>query len=153
MATATPTGSTNELFRQAVDTFQSAIKAGVKIQEDSTRQFIDMLRDFGSPMQWQKKGQEFVGEAVKLTQQNVEETVRAISQNAKTAMELFQKTMETRPGETEADNEARAREMWESTMAAMRAGTETILQANAHILDSWTDLAKKFSSQPTNGQH
>ncbi len=147
MTTATSTANPTELFRQAIETFESAVKTGVKMQEESTRRFTDMLRDWGSPIEWQKKSQAVMTEAIQVTQKNVEEAVKVMNQNAKTTMELMQKALDARNVSSEADQEARGRELWESALGAMRSGTEAVLQANARVLESWTALAKKVNGQ------
>ena len=97
MLNAAPSNSgTNpaDLFRQAVETFQSAIKTGVKIQEESARRFTEMFRDFGSPMEWQKNAQAMVNEAITAAQRNIDESIRLMNHNAQMAMSLLEKAFE-----------------------------------------------------------
>lgn len=48
MPTSESPSHPNELFRQAVEALETAVKSGAKIQE-SMRRFTESLRDFGSP--------------------------------------------------------------------------------------------------------
>ena len=92
MSTAIPT-STGEMFRQGMETFEAAMKAAARIQEESARRFADMLQEMGSPMQWQKRFQTVMTESVSMTQKNLDEAVKVMNQNAKATMELFQKAL------------------------------------------------------------
>ena len=44
-----------ELFREAMEPFQTAIKAGVELQEESIKRCTDILRDFGVPRHGKRK--------------------------------------------------------------------------------------------------
>lgn len=158
MATAN-TPNVSEMFRQGVDTFEAAMKATAKMQEESARRFTDMLQEIGSPAQWQKRVQTLMTEAVSVTQNNLDQAVKVMNQNAAATMELFQKAIQTTPVQQGPDAEEKYRELWESALGTLRRNTETILQANSRVAESWADLARKVSGQaveimagPENGQ-
>ncbi len=67
MPTSQAPTSPSDLFNQAVETFQTAIRTGAKVQEESTRRFTELLRDFGSPADWQKNAQSMVSSSPPLT--------------------------------------------------------------------------------------
>lgn len=142
----------SDLFRQAVETFQDAIRSGVKIQEDSAKRFTEVLRGLGSPLDWQKNTQLMVNEAIAATQRNMDESIRLMNHNAQTAMGLLQKAFEIRtngaaPGEAAAEGAASSDEMWETALGAMRTNTQVILQANARVLESWAQLAQEITGR------
>jgi ElaB/YqjD/DUF883 family membrane-anchored ribosome-binding protein len=140
--------SANDLFRQAMDTFQSAIRTGVKIQEESTKRFTEMLRDFGSPLDWQKSTQSMMNEAIKATQKNIDESIRLMNHNAQTAMNLWQKAFENRSvQQLQEGHAAPSEELWESALGALRTNTQVILQANTRVLESWAQLARELTSR------
>ena len=148
MTTASPM-SANDLFRQAMDTFQSAIRTGVKIQEESTKRFTEMLRDFGSPMEWQKNTQSMMNEAIKATQKNIDESIRLMNHNAQAAMGLWQKAFENRSKQQQFQEEGAAggEELWESALGVLRTNTQVILQANTRVLESWAQLARELTGR------
>jgi ElaB/YqjD/DUF883 family membrane-anchored ribosome-binding protein len=149
---ASPTGI-GDLFRQAVETFETALKTGVSMQEETARRFTEMLRDFGSPMEWQHKGQSVINETIVMTQKNVEESMRAMNQNAKAAMSLMQKTFEAHPlgngGTADKSQPAAAKpdDLWEAALGALRTNTQVALQANTRMMESWAQLAKDISGR------
>jgi hypothetical protein len=132
------------LFGQAVETFEAAIKTGVKMQEECTRWFTETLSELGSPQDWQSKSQTIVTESLQMAQKNIDEAVRMMNQNAKTAMELVQRAFETRQGGSGAEAQAKTQEIWETALGALRTNTEAIVQANSRMLETWTELAKKL---------
>jgi hypothetical protein len=134
------------MFRQGMETFETAMKTAARIQEESARRFTELLQEMGSPAQWQKRFQSVMGEAVVMTQKNFDEAIHVMSQNAKSTLELFQKALET-PMPQGSDTEGKYRGLWESALTTLRKNTETILQANTRVTESWADLAKKVSGQ------
>jgi hypothetical protein len=140
-----------ESFRQAAETFENAVKTGAAFQEDSARRFAEMLRNLGSPMDWQKKTQAGMNEAMQISQKNFGEAIRVMNHSAKSAMELFQKTLEACRDQQEGDPDAKNRELWESVLKTLRTNVEVVLQANAQMMESWSAVAKRFGGAPNNG--
>lgn len=146
---STTTERANELFSQAIETFETAIKTGVRMQEEYTRWFTDMLGDLGSPQEWQTKSQAIINESIQMAQRNVDEAIRMMNQNTKTAMELTQRAFEARQVGSASDAQAKTREIWETALGALRTNTEAVVQANSRMLESWTELAKRLRNTVT----
>lgn len=134
-----PTG----LYKQALDTFETAMKTGLQVQEETTKLFSDKLQELGSPEQWQQKTQAMVQDMIPMAQKNIDEAVAAMNQNAQTCMDLMKKGMETCQAGSLTDVQDKNRELWEDMLAAMRKNAQTMIQANTRILESLTALSKK----------
>lgn len=143
---STTTTGANELFNQAIETFETAIRTGVKMQEEYARWFTHMLGDVGSPQQWQSKGQTIISESMQMAQKNFDEAIRMMNENARTGLELMQRAFETRQAGSTSDAQARTREIWETALGALRNNTEAVVQANSRMLETWAELAKKLRS-------
>jgi hypothetical protein len=141
----------NDLFKQAVETFQTAVRTGVKLQEESTRRFTTLLRDFGSPLEWQKNAQQMMSESIEATQKGIEESIRMVNQNAQTAMAMMQKAFETQP--TNGAPEVKPEEIWDTALGALRSNAQVVLEANSRLVESWTQLVKESMSKAQNGVH
>jgi hypothetical protein len=137
----------SEIMAQASRAMDAAVKATVKLQQQSANWLTEVLNDLGSPQKWQSKTCSMVDDAVAITQKNLDEIVGVMNQNAKTSVDLYQKAMEIRGKASPADAQAAAREWWESALGALRNNTQTMLQANGRILESWGELAKKFNGR------
>jgi len=141
---STTTAGPNELFGQAIETFESAVRTGVKMQEEYTRWFTDMLSELGSPQEWQQKSQTIINESIQMAQKNFDEAIRVMNQNTKTGLELMQRAFEARQASSTSDAQNRTREIWETALGALRNNTEAVVQANSRMLETWTELAKRF---------
>ncbi len=137
------------LFDQAIETFETAVKTGVKVQEEATKCCTDMVSEWGTPQQWQEKAQQFMVELIPAAQQNVDQAVASMNDNAKTSMELLKKSMETFQGESFDDMQGKTRELYEAMLEAMRKNAQTMVQTNTRILESFSELAKKGTKVTT----
>jgi hypothetical protein len=142
------------MFEQAAKLFESAMQAGIKIQEQSAHSLSEMLGGFGSPQQWQQRTQAAVEEAMATAQKSFDEAIQAMNENAKASVDMLQKAFEARHGESASDTQARTREMWETAIGSLRRNTEVMLQANNRVMESWREMAgiMRGQSGETNGE-
>jgi hypothetical protein len=139
----------SELFSQAMGMFDSAMKTGARLQEESASWFNHMLSGLGTPQTWQKRTEEVMAEAMTTAQQNVDEALKMVEQNTHVGMDLLQKAFDARQAETGPDAAAKTRELWETALGAMRTNAEAVLQANKKVVESWSGLAKKLCTIPS----
>ena len=146
MAASTQNG--DDLFRQAICAWESAVESGVKMQEESTKWLREMLCSSNTLTEWYNKGQTMAGETIAKTQENIDETIRMINQQAESSVTLMQKALDARQSEkNSADARVRLAEWWESAMEAMRTGSQSMLKANSRILTTWSDLVRKVNGE------
>jgi hypothetical protein len=136
-----------EIITQASRAMEAALKAAVKLQQESANWLTEMFNDYGSPQKWQNKTCSIVDEAVAVTQKNLDEIVGVMNQNAKTSVELYEKAMKMRQQTAPADAQAAAHEWWESALGALRTNTQAMMQANSRIFESWGQMTKKFGGR------
>lgn len=142
-ATAMPTAETGEVFRQAMETFERAIKAGVKIQEESTKCFVDMFSQMPSPQQWQKRAQAMLNDAFPTAQKNLDEAIEVMNQNARSSLSLLKKAFEAGQSTSIAEAQAKTSELWEAALETVRSNAQAMVQANERFLKAWEELAHK----------
>ncbi len=140
---AKPQRIVTELFEQAVDTFDAAVKAGVKLQEEAARWWSDVLSEAGSAQDWQRKMQSAMAEAIPTAQKNAEEGLRVLDQSTRSSLELLKRAFEAGQSESIAQAQAKAQELWEASLAAMRKNAQAMVQANARAMESWAHFARK----------
>jgi thioredoxin-like negative regulator of GroEL len=141
----------SELFTQAMGMFDSAMKTGANLQEESARWFTNMLNGLGAPQTWQKRTEGAMTEAMTTAQQNVDQALKMVEQNTHIGMDLLQKVFDARQAETGADAQAKTKDLRETAPGAMRTNAEAVLQANKKVVESWSGLAKKLCTTPSNG--
>lgn len=142
MITQTAAGASSGLFQPAMQVWEAALRAGLRIQEESTRPFTAVLAGLGPPP-WQKQAQTILTEAVHTAQENMDEAIRVIREGAKRNLEVFQKVLEAGQAQTAGEGQAAPHGVWETILKAIGAETQAIVQANARVLESWTELGKK----------
>ena len=136
----------SELFGQVTRSFESAVQSGLKIQEESVKLMGEILSEMGSPQKWQKKAQTVLNEMVSTSQQNMDEAVAVMNENAKTSIEMLQKAFQTQPADS-SEAQSRALEMWETSLGILRKNTEAVVRANSRAVEVWTEMAKKVNGE------
>jgi thioredoxin-like negative regulator of GroEL len=144
---ATTTRSSDDLFQQAICAWESAVTSGVKMQEESAKWTREMLSDTSSVSEWYNKGQAVAGETIGKAQENIDEAIRVINQQAEASVRLIQKAIEARQSEAGPDARARLADWWEAAMEAMRTNSQALLKANSRVLTTWSELARKINGE------
>jgi hypothetical protein len=144
MSTAKSTLNPAQFVGPAAQAFESALKAGLRIQEEAAKRFTDMINEFQKPQDWQKKGQDFIAQWVETVQTSMDESIRVMNQNAKASMEVLQKAYDAVPPADADEAQRRYQELAEVSLTAIRANTQAAVQANGRIVDAWGQFAKQF---------
>jgi len=135
------TSKSGDLFQQALGSFETALRTGMKLQEDSMRRCVEILRDVGSPLEWERTVPAKVGKAIAAMQQNVDQSVRFMNENADQTVNLMELALQMH--RTNGDAKEEEAYFWTYALNAMRTNTEIIRQANTRVLESWGELAKE----------
>lgn len=131
------------LFDQAVETFESAVRAGVRLQEDTIKLYMDTLTEAGAPQDWQANTQKALKEVLPKLQKNAEEAVDALNRGTKESLELLQRAFEAAQITTPEEFQHKTRELWESSLGVLRSNAQTLVQANARALETWSSMFTK----------
>ncbi len=137
----------NEMFEQAARLFESAMQAGIRIQEQSVRSMSELTARLGSAQEWQKQAQSIFDRSISAVQENLDESLRMMNENAKTSLDLLEKAFRARQGESASDTQNRVRETWETAIGALRRNTEVMLQSNGRVLESWRDIVQMMQGE------
>ncbi len=144
-----PTKS-EELFRQATKAWQTAAEAGVKMQEECAEWVRQMFCESSTLNNWYEKGQKMMSEAVAQSQENVNDAIRLMNQQAEASLKLVQKAIEVRDAESPADSSSRLVGWWEAALDTMRTNNQAVLKANSRILSTWSEMARKVNGDAAN---
>lgn len=131
-----------DVLNQAVDTFDTALKAGVKMQQEMIDWWSELAGQ-ASVTEYRDRVQDIAAEAVPIAQKNVEEQLKAFDQSCKNCLDLLKRGLETAQSDSVSDLQARTQELWEASLKTMRNNTEAIVQANTRAMTSFADLARK----------
>jgi len=140
MATKAPEAAVNGLVDEALGTFNDAVKAGVKVQEEIGKWWSDALEQAGPADQWQKKSRAIISEAIPAAQKNAEEWLKLVEQNYKRSLGLLKKAWET---DADASTmRAKTQELWESSLELVRDNAQAMAQANMKMMEVWAGMLR-----------
>jgi len=137
----------NDVFGQAIRAWESAVEAGVKMQEEYAKGLRQMYSEAGSLGDWYSKSQSAVSQTILKTKENVDEAIRLVNQHAESSLRLIQKALESRQSEPTPDARAKFAEWWQDALETARNNSQAILQANSRILTTWSELAKQVNGE------
>ena len=121
-------------FDEAVATFNDAVKAGVKAQEEIGKWWSDALDQAGAGEHWQKKSKAVLSEAIPAAQKNAEEWLKLVEQNYKRSLALFKKAWDVQPADA-GEMRAKSQELWEESLELVRDNAQAMAQANAKFME------------------
>ena len=130
------------LVEQATRMFQTALEAGIKIQQESTQALTGLMKNGVSPQLWQDRTQSVVNQGLACTKENMDVAIQVVNENTKIGLELLAKAFDARHTTTEADVQSRTKEAWETSVGSLRRNTELLVQVNRRLLESWQEVAK-----------
>ncbi|MFZ5831968.1 MAG: hypothetical protein ACOY3P_17935 [Planctomycetota bacterium] len=131
-----------QVFEQAAKLYESAVHAGIQIQEHTLKSLGETMGSFGSPADWQKRNEAAAWQALGAAQKNTDDAIRMMNENAKTCVDLLQSAFNVRQDESSAETQGHVREMWETAIGSLRRNIEVMLQANNRVLESWREIMK-----------
>jgi hypothetical protein len=147
MATATQNG--DDLFRQAMSAWESAVESSAKMQEESAKWVREMFSNSSPLSEWYSKGQSVAGEAIVKAQESFDEAIRAVNQQAESSVRLIQKALDARQVDNASDARSRFADWWEAAVESMRTNSQAMMKANSHMLNTWSDIARKINESAT----
>jgi hypothetical protein len=89
-ATAVPS---DEVFHEAMRSYEKALKAGIQLQEESVNLWRDVLSKLSSPEELQAKLESMTVEAFPKSRERVEDFAETFSRTSKQTIDLFGKTL------------------------------------------------------------
>jgi hypothetical protein len=135
----------DDLFRQAMQAWESAAAAGVKMQEECAKWVRQMYCESSTLNDWFEKGQKVMSEAIARSQENVDEAIRLMNQQAEASLKLVQQALDVRDAESAHDGPKKLTDWWRAALETMRINNQAVLKANSRILNTWSEMARKVN--------
>jgi hypothetical protein len=149
MTTDEKTRPVTDYFEQALRNYEQALKAGLKMQEESTRVWTSLLNQSSAPQDWQKRAKTVAEETVAQAQKAVDDGLKVIEQNSRTSVELLKKAVATAQASSVQEAQTRLVSFWEGSLNAMRDSALAVTQASNRALESWAAYVRKNSDGAT----
>lgn len=139
----------HELFEQAMKNYEHALQAGLKLQQESAKWWVDMMTQAGAPQDWQAKVNELASESVSMVQKRTEENLKLVEQSSRASLDLLGKAMNAMKMDTTSASQSKMQELWEASLEAVRTNATAVSQANMKWAESWMHMIPKAKGSPS----
>jgi ribosomal 50S subunit-associated protein YjgA (DUF615 family) len=147
-AAAETSETVNDVFHEAMRTYQTALKAGLQLQEESVNLWKDLLAKLGSPEDFKAKLESMSENAFSQSRKRVEEFVETFNRTSNQTIDLFQKTLGVYQATSITDAQRRVHDLIESSLTALRVNIHSALNTNTKIIADRKELADRFGPAP-----
>ena len=145
-ASAATSETIEEVFHEAMRSYEKALKSGIQLQEESVNLWKDLLTKLGSSEELQAKLESMTADAFPQARKRMEEFVETFIRTSNQTIDLFEKTLGVYQATSLTDAQRRLQDLIESSLSALRINVHTALNTNAKIIASWKELMDPFAS-------
>ena len=133
-----------ESSNQAMQSFQEAVQAAAKVQEESIKGLHGVF-NVALPA-WQKAAETaevVVRDMMAVARKNTEETLQAMGQGLKMGMNFWQKALEGRPEQAQPGKiQCEMEGFWKTIAHVTQANTEMMTRTNQRVMEAWLQVGK-----------
>ncbi len=135
-----------EMVDQAMKNYEQALRAGLKLQEETGRWWGGLFNQGAATQDWQKRFLNFAGVANGLApanQKRLEEVLELMEKNTRTSADLMKKAVEAAQTPAIGESQGKWLDVWTSSLGAARSNGEAVMQIGTRAIDSWIDFIQK----------
>src|SRR5208283_1159932 len=143
-ATAATAATIDELFHEAMRSYEKALKAGIQLQEESVNLWKDLLTKLGSAEHFQAKLEAMRADAFPQARVRMEEFVETFYRTSNQTIDLFEKTLGVYQATSVTEAQRRVQDLIESSLTTLRVNVHSALNTNAKIIADWKELVDRF---------
>ena len=143
-ATAATSETIDEVFHEAMRSYEKALKSGIQVQEESMNLWKNLLTKLGSPEEFQAKLESMTADAFPQARKRMEEFVETFNSTGNQTIDLFEKTLGVYQATSVPDAQRRVQDLIESSLTSLRANVQSALDTNAKMMASCKELANRF---------
>ena len=136
--------SFDEIFREALRSYEEALKSGIKLQEESVNLWKDLLTKLGSPEEFKAKLEAMTADAFPKARKRMEEFLETFNRTSNQTIDLFEKTVGVYQSTSVTEAQRRVHDLIETSLNALRVNVHTALNTNAKIISSWKEMVDRF---------
>jgi hypothetical protein len=142
-AAAASAETVNQVFHEAMQSYEKALKSGIQLQEESVKLWKDLLTKLGSPEELQAKLEAMRADAFPKARERMEEFVETFNRTSNQTIDLMEKTLGVQAASV-PDAQRRVQDLIESSLSALRANVHSALNTNAKIIADWKELVDRL---------
>jgi hypothetical protein len=137
---------TCDYFRQATDTFKSAMESGIKFQQDAFKAVTDVFGQGESFDDCRGRMEAVATDSINLIRKNAEQSQKMFDEGCRTGLETMRKTFgacEMGNGHSNKDAMERTRDVWQSAFDAMKCNLVAAAKTSAQTIENWNAFFNK----------
>ena len=143
-AAGATTESFDEIFREALRSYEKALKSGIQLQEESVNLWKDLLTKLGSPEEFKAKLESMTADAFPKARKRMEEFLETFNRTSNQTIDLFEKTVGVYQAASVTEAQRRVHDLIETSLNALRVNVHSALNTNAKIITSWKEMVDRF---------
>ena len=143
-ASAARSETIDDLFHEAMRSYEKALKSGIQLQEESVNLWKDLLTKLSSPQELQAKLEAMTADTFPKARKRMEEFVETFNRMSNQAIDLFEKTLGVYQATSVTDAQRRVQDLIESSLSTLRVNVHSALNTNAKIIADWKELVDRF---------
>ena len=133
----------SEVFEQAMDMFTGSFKAGLKFQEEMSKLWTGNINAAPAGTQdWQRRSQALWSDALPFAQRQADEYLKLFDNNYRAGVELAKKVADASRSESMSDAQAKAQQLLDESLDAIRNGSRAMAEANVRAMQNWAELVR-----------
>jgi ribosomal 50S subunit-associated protein YjgA (DUF615 family) len=136
--------SFDEIFREALRSYEKALKSGIQLQEESVNLWKDLLTKLGSPEEFKAKLEAMTADEFPKARKRMEEFLETFNRTSNQTIDLFEKTVGVYQATSVTEAQRRVHDLIETSLNALRVNVHSALNTNAKIITSWKELVDRF---------
>ncbi len=137
---------TCDYFRQAADTFKSAMDSSIKFQQDAFKAVTDIFGRGESFEDCRGRIESVATDSLNLVRKNAEQSQKMFDEGCRSGLEVLRKgfsACETGNGHGNKDAIERTREVWQSAFDAMKTNLDTAAKTSAQTIENCSSFLTK----------
>src|SRR5437867_1366029 len=131
---------------RAADTFQRTLEAGMRLQGEALRFWGNACNFNNVAQDTRQLVERFADEWLPLMQKNVEACTRVLDDQVQTGVNFVQQALEAAPALGNAEMQRRARDLWSTTVDAMRSQADAFNRVNAQAVENFSNFVHEAFS-------
>jgi TPR repeat protein len=136
------------MFKQANETFRSAMETGIRFQQDAFRSVADAFGRGESFDEARNRIETAATDSLTLIRKNAEQSQKLFDEGCKAGIDLFRKTFEALEPSRSRDAFAQARDFWTGAFDALRSNIDAAARASTQAIDNWSAFFSKNVAGP-----
>lgn len=137
---------TETMFKQATDTFKSAMDTGVRFQQDAFKCMSEVMARGESCDDVKHRLESVATDSVNLIRKNAEQAQKVFDEGCKSGLEVIKKTLDSGNGNGPKDAVTYTRDVWQNAFDSMRCNLDTASRASAQCIENWSSFFGKSMS-------